>query len=94
MRLAYRRHSGEHGFTPGQFRAAAEEVAGVDLKEWFGKAAASTEELDYAEALDWFGLRFALSEGPSKSWKLEARADATAAQERHLGDLIAPARGR
>jgi predicted metalloprotease with PDZ domain len=94
MRLTYARYSGARGFTPEQFRATAEEVAGADLEAWFRRALASTEELDYAEALDWFGLRFASSEGPSKSWKLEARADATAAQNRHLNDLIAPARGR
>ena len=72
MRLAYRRYSGERGFTPDQFRAAAEEVAGVDLKEWFRKALASTEELDYQEALDWFGLRFAPADDPAKAWKLES----------------------
>ena len=83
MRLAYRRYSGEHGFTPGQFRAAAEEVAGVELKEWFGKAVASTEELDYAEALDWFGLRFAASGEASRKWELEVRDDATQSQKRH-----------
>jgi predicted metalloprotease with PDZ domain len=59
MRLAYQRYAGERGFTPDQFRAAAEEVAGIDLKDWFKKAISSTEELDYTEALDWFGLRFA-----------------------------------
>src|SRR5262249_2255485 len=59
MRLAYMRYAGERGFTADQFRATAEEVAGTDLKEWFRKSLASTEELDYTEALDWFGLRFA-----------------------------------
>jgi predicted metalloprotease with PDZ domain len=62
MRLAYNRYSGECGFTPEQFRGVAEEVAGVDLKEWYHRAIASTEELDYREALDWFGLRFAPTE--------------------------------
>ncbi len=63
MRLAYKRYAGEQGFTPQQFRAAAAEVAGVDLKDWFRKAVSSTEELDYTEALDWFGLRFAPAQG-------------------------------
>jgi predicted metalloprotease with PDZ domain len=93
MRLAYARYSGDRGFTPEQFRSAAEEVAGADLGGWFRRALASTEELDYAEALDWFGLRFVPSEGPSKAWKLEVRADATDAQKGHLGDLLAPSRG-
>ncbi len=59
MRLAYQQYAGDHGFTPDQFRAAAEEVAGIDLNDWFKKAISSTEELDYTEALDWFGLQFA-----------------------------------
>lgn len=58
MRLAYERHSGTRGFTTEEFRRAASEVAGVDLSAWFARAADSTEELDYDEALDWFGLRF------------------------------------
>ena len=88
MRLAYRRYSGERGFTPEQFRTTAEEVAGADLKEWFRKALASTEELDYREALDWFGLRFAPSDDPAKAWRLEVREDATAAQKAHFRLLI------
>jgi predicted metalloprotease with PDZ domain len=84
MRLAYRRYSGEKGFTPEQFRKAAEEVAGTDLKEWFRKAVASTEELDYQEALDWFGLRLAPADDPSKAWSLVVRDDATEDQKRHF----------
>jgi predicted metalloprotease with PDZ domain len=93
MRLAYKRYAGARGFTPEQFRKTAEEVAGVDLKEWFRKAISSVDELDYAEALDWFGLRFATADGqqPSPSWKLEMREDATEAQKRRrqvwLGQL-------
>jgi hypothetical protein len=84
MKLAYKRYSGERGFTREQFREAAEEVAGADLKEWFRKALSSTEELDYAEALDWFGLRFAPPEGEEKTWKLEIREDTTEAQKARL----------
>ncbi len=62
MRLAYKRYSGERGFTAEQFRSITEAVAGVDLKEWFRRALASTEELEYREALDWYGIRFARSE--------------------------------
>ena len=91
MRLAYRRYSGERGFTPAEFRAAAAEVAGVDLDGWFHRALATTEELDYAEALDWFGLRFAPA--AAESWRLEVRPDATAAQQEHLQALLAPAEG-
>ncbi len=86
MRLAYKRYSGERGFTPEQFRRTAEEVAGADLREWFRKAISSVEELDYTEALDWFGLRFATTDGqqPAQGWKLEIREDATEVQKRRL----------
>ena len=88
MKLAYKRYSGERGFTAEEFRQAAEEVAGVDLKEWFRKSLASTEELDYTEALDWFGLRFTPSEEPTKAWKLEVREDAPEASKSHLRKLV------
>jgi predicted metalloprotease with PDZ domain len=84
MRLAYRRYGGEKGFTADQFRQAAEEMAGADLKEPFRKWLATTEELDYAEALEWFGLRFAPGEGDKKTWRLEVRPEATAAQRERL----------
>jgi predicted metalloprotease with PDZ domain len=87
MRLAYQRYGGERGFTPEELRATAEEVAGVDLGEWFRKALSSTEELDYSEALEWFGLRFA----EDGSWTLEGLEDASGAQREHLDALLAPA---
>lgn len=91
MRLAYERYSGEKGFTADQFRKTAEEVAGVDLQAWFHKAIASAEELDYAEALDWFGLQFAAGDGDAKTWRLEVRDDATAAQRDRLKAWLEPA---
>src|SRR5262249_23545619 len=86
MKLAYQRYAGEKGFTADQFRQTAEDVAGVDLKESFRKWLATTEELDYTEALDWFGLQFPAADGKqgAKSWRLEVRADATAAQRERL----------
>jgi predicted metalloprotease with PDZ domain len=86
MRLAYARYSGARGFTPEEFQAAAAEAAGVDLAGFFRLALASTEELDYGEALDWFGLRFVEpgSSDPERAWALEVRPDATPAQTRHL----------
>jgi len=77
MRLAYTRYSGEKGYTPQQFRATAQEVAGTDLKDWFHHVLETTEELDYSEAAQWYGLRFGTgnkgnSEGgnkaPEKAW--------------------------
>jgi predicted metalloprotease with PDZ domain len=58
MQWAMQRYSGEKGYTPAQFYAVMSEAAGVDLKEWFAKAAESTDELDYREMLDYYGLRF------------------------------------
>jgi predicted metalloprotease with PDZ domain len=91
MKLAYERYSGEKGFTAEQFRKAAEEVAGIDLQAWFTKAVASTEELEYAEALDWFGLRLAPGDGEAKAWRLEVRDDTTAAQRGRLKAWLEPA---
>jgi predicted metalloprotease with PDZ domain len=59
MRLAFQRYSGERGYRLEELRKTFEEVAGTDLGDWLHKAADTTEELDYAEALDWYGLRFA-----------------------------------
>jgi predicted metalloprotease with PDZ domain len=70
MRLAYKRYAGERGFTADEFRATASEVAGADLKEWFTRAIASTQELEFSEALDWFGLQFAPTNEPAA--KIEA----------------------
>ncbi len=58
MRLAYSRYSEDKGYTPEQFKATAEEVAGTSLREFFHRAVESTQDLDYTEALDWYGLRF------------------------------------
>ena len=95
MRLAYTRYAGARGFTPDEFRATAEKVAHADLREWFGRVLASTEELDYSEALDWYGLRFAQpSAGVDPTWRLEMREDATAAQQAHLDALTRAAAER
>lgn len=65
LRLAYRRFSGERGYTAEELRQVLEEVAGTGLEDWLARTVESTEELDYQEALDWYGLRFA-SEPPKK----------------------------
>jgi predicted metalloprotease with PDZ domain len=87
VRLAYERYGGERGFTPDELRATAEEVAGATLEAWFERSLASTEELDYSEALDWYGLRFS----DDDSWTLEILDDASARQTEHLKALLAPA---
>lgn len=90
MRLAYARYSGERGFTADEFVATASEAVGVDLKGWIQKSVASTEDLDYSEALEWYGLRFAADAPASKAWTLEVIPEATDAQEVNLRALLAP----
>jgi predicted metalloprotease with PDZ domain len=70
MRLAYRRFSGERGYSPQNFRQVAEEVAGAKLSDFFYRALETTEELDYAEMLDWYGLSFAPPppDSSAKAW--------------------------
>ncbi len=62
LRLAYRRYSGERGYTAEDFRKVLEETAGTGLRDWLTRAVESTGDLDYQEALDWYGLRFASTE--------------------------------
>jgi len=84
MRLAYKRYSGVHGFTADQFLKTAEDVAKADLAPAFHTWLASTDEIDYQEALDWFGLKFTSEAGSTKPWQLAVRADATAEQAGRL----------
>ncbi len=90
MRLAYERYSGARGYTPEQFQRTADEVAGRSLGGFFHRVLATTEELDYQEALHWFGLRFAptTGAGAAKPWTLEVRPDATPAERAHLRALL------
>ena len=92
MKMAYRRYSGGRGFSADEFRATAEEVAGIDLKEWFRKTVSSTEELEYDDLLECFGLRFTTAEQPPNAWKLAVRADATDAQRRNFEAWLSPSR--
>jgi predicted metalloprotease with PDZ domain len=90
MRLAYKRYGGDRGFTADEFRATVEEIAGTNMKPWFKRAIASTEELNYGEALNWYGLRFKPVDGAkeAESWNLEVRPTPTADQRRHLEALV------
>ncbi|MEC9475578.1 MAG: PDZ domain-containing protein [Planctomycetota bacterium] len=58
MRLAYSRYSGERGYSHDQLYAVFEEIAGVELDDWFERFIDGTDELEYGEALEVFGLRF------------------------------------
>lgn len=92
MRRAYQRFAGERGFTEAEFRATAEEIAGVNLEEWWRRSVFSTEELDYSELLDCYGLRFGGSSGPSGEWALGLRDDAAEAQKARFRTWLASGR--
>ncbi len=93
------------GFKPEEFVALSSEMAGADMTEWFHKTLATTEELDYSEALGWYGLRFATpasapasapatvpaatGRAASTAYTLEIVPDATAAQKAHLAAVTA-----
>ena len=87
MRLAYHRYSNEKGFTPEEFRKAAEEVSGIDLQESFRTWLASTDELDYGEALQWFGLQFEGRDG-SPHGRLLPIQEATTEQKDRLAKWL------
>jgi predicted metalloprotease with PDZ domain len=58
MREAYRRYSGEHGYTEAEFIALVGEIAGADMTDWFDELVHQPGEFNYQPALDWFGLEF------------------------------------
>jgi predicted metalloprotease with PDZ domain len=64
MREAYAHFSGARGFTPDEFRALTERVAGVSLDRFWRAAVEGTDELDYSVALDVFRLQFK----PASDW--------------------------
>jgi predicted metalloprotease with PDZ domain len=61
VRLAYERFAGPRGYTPEEFRAVAEQVAGTSLERFWASNVDTAGELDYTEALRHFGLRFRAS---------------------------------
>lgn len=69
MRQAYAKYAGTRGYTPGEFRAVAEQVAGVDLEAFWAALVGGTAEVDYGEALEAFGLRFRpAGEAAPRAW--------------------------
>jgi predicted metalloprotease with PDZ domain len=82
MRLAYERYGGARGYTADEFRATAEEIAGLDLRDWFRRSVSSAEELDYTDLLECYGLRFSAGD-PSRPWRLEFNPNATASQKQN-----------
>lgn len=68
MRAAYAKFSGDRGFTPDEFRAIAEQVAGVSLDTFWETAVEGTAALDYTEALELFGVRFRPAGSATRPW--------------------------
>jgi predicted metalloprotease with PDZ domain len=70
MRAAYQKFSARRGYTPDEFRAVAEQVAGASLGSFWDAAIEGTAEIDYAEALDLLGLRFrpVAASQPARAW--------------------------
>lgn len=69
MKVAYQRYSGTRGYTPGEFRAVVEQVAGTRLDAFWAQYVDGTAELDYADVLDTFGLRFTpVAQSTSRPW--------------------------
>jgi predicted metalloprotease with PDZ domain len=77
MRAAYPKFSGSRGYTPEEFRAVAEQVAGASLASFWESAIDGTAELDYAEALDLLGLRFRPVAAPRADQPVRAWLGAT-----------------
>lgn len=95
MRLAYQRYGGARGYTEAQWEAAASEVAGTNLADFFARTLRSVDELDYAPALGWFGLQFAATPaGKPVRWQLQVLPTATAVQTAHLAHLLAPTKAK
>jgi predicted metalloprotease with PDZ domain len=68
MKTAYERYAGARGYTPADFRAVVETVAGTSMKGFWETAIEGTAELDYTEALETLGLRFRPGAAASRPW--------------------------
>jgi predicted metalloprotease with PDZ domain len=58
MRAAYGKFSGPRGYTPDDFKAVVESVAGQSLQRFWDDYVTGTADLEYADALEAFGVRF------------------------------------
>ncbi|MCX8159690.1 MAG: M61 family peptidase [Candidatus Saccharicenans sp.] len=74
MRLLYRRFYREQGrgFTDEEFRTACEEIAGVDLSEFF-KYVYTTEPIDYDRYLGYVGLKLEVKSDENGSRRYSLR---------------------
>lgn len=67
MRATYAAFSGDHGYTPADFLAQCEHVAGAELDDFFARYVDGTAELDYQPALDYFGLELQENQSPGET---------------------------
>ncbi|MEK8088318.1 M61 family metallopeptidase [Thermithiobacillus plumbiphilus] len=66
MRLLWQRYGqAATGIPEGGIEAAAEELSGLDLRDFFAQAVYGTEELPFAELLAPFGIQFQLRQAES-----------------------------
>ncbi len=56
LRIMYEKYA-ETGYTPDEFRAICNQVAGKDLSDWFASSIDSTDDLQFQTVADWFGVR-------------------------------------
>jgi predicted metalloprotease with PDZ domain len=68
MVAAYQKYAGERGYTPAEFRAVAEQTAGVNLAAFWNTAVEGTADLDFADALETFGLRLRNGGSSMRPW--------------------------
>ncbi|MBI4886366.1 MAG: M61 family metallopeptidase [Acidobacteria bacterium] len=68
LRAAYQRYAGPKGYTPDEFRAVAESVAGTSLRPFWESSVDGTAELDYADLADTLGLRFQPAAPTGRAW--------------------------
>jgi predicted metalloprotease with PDZ domain len=67
LRAAYAKYAGPRGYTPDEFRAVAEQVAGISLKPFWDAAVDGTAELDYTD-LETMGVRFQAVAASGRAW--------------------------
>jgi len=86
MRQVYARHP--DGFTPAQFRAVADELAGADLSGFFAAAVDGTDELDYGNALSWWGLKWGEDPAPAEDDPVPGWLGATTSDDLRVTQVL------
>ena len=66
------------GYNEDDVERAVSDAAGTNMREWFERHVAATDDMDFDQALGWAGLRLVRSD--SAPWTIEEMADATPEQ--------------